>query len=65
VVELDSSRPLTVYVPAGVAYALVNQAGLPMACLVWEDAHQSNGDRHAFPLTAQPLVAAGEPLTSG
>ena len=65
VVELDSSRPLNVYVPAGVAYAVVNQAGEPMACLVWEDAHQGNGDRHAFPLAAQPLVAAGEPLTSG
>lgn len=65
VVELDSSRPLNVYVPAGVAYAVVNQAGEPMACLVWEDAHQGNGDRHAFPLAGQPLVAAGEPLTSG
>jgi glycosyltransferase involved in cell wall biosynthesis len=56
--ELEAKRPVSVYVPAGVAHAVVNRSTGPALCMIWADAHHGDGDRHPLSVAAQPLVAA-------
>jgi glycosyltransferase involved in cell wall biosynthesis len=63
--DLDASRPATVYIPAGVAFAMVNTGVDALVVLTWAETHEGEADRRPFPVAASALVgAAGERASS-
>jgi dTDP-4-dehydrorhamnose 3,5-epimerase-like enzyme len=47
-IPLGASRPRTVYVPAGVAHALVNRGTEPIVCVAWAEREHDPADVHPF-----------------
>lgn len=61
-VPVSSSRPCTVYVPAGLAHAIVNRGDCPLICVAWAEAEHDPQD--VFPYAVWPperLANAGNP----
>jgi dTDP-4-dehydrorhamnose 3,5-epimerase-like enzyme len=54
-VPLGVSRPRTVYVPAGLAHAVVNNSNAPIVCVAWAERDHDPDD--VFPFTVWPRPA--------
>ena len=53
-VELDASAPTTVFVPAGVAHALVNRGEDLMICVAWAEAEHNEADVFSHEVVTSP-----------
>jgi glycosyltransferase involved in cell wall biosynthesis len=55
-VPLSSSEPSSVYVPAGLAHAVVNTGRNELICVAWAEAEHDASDVHPFPVCA-PIMS--------
>lgn len=58
-VALETSDPCTVYVPSGMAHAVVNQGEDDLICVAWAEAEHDPGDVH--PYEVWPSAQASSP----
>ncbi|HEU0055097.1 MAG TPA: glycosyltransferase, partial [Longimicrobium sp.] len=49
-VSVSAGLPRTVYVPAGLAHAVVNRGFEDLVCVAWAEAEHDPGDVHPFPV---------------
>jgi dTDP-4-dehydrorhamnose 3,5-epimerase-like enzyme len=61
-VPLSADSPCTVYVPAGLAHAVVNQGASELICVAWAEAEHDASDVHAYPVwPVEPARSEPEP----
>ncbi|MEX2284973.1 MAG: glycosyltransferase [Gemmatimonadota bacterium] len=59
-VALNTAEPCTVYVPAGLAHAVVNTGKGELICIAWAEAEHEPSDVHPFAVWPKPRASVTE-----